>query len=114
LSGLNRPVAGNPVRQRVKPRREMVAQHMARLLGRDALPCLPTAPGIAPRLNTAAQELEAFRARAFAHLSIAGLAGLPQINLPVRTLDGCPSGLSFNGPRGFDRGLLEWAAGHFA
>jgi amidase len=97
-----------------KPKREMVAQHMAQLLGGDALLCLPTAPGIAPKLNTTAQELEAFRARAFALLSVAGLARLPQINLPVGTLDGCPIGLSLIGPRGFDRGLLEWTADHFA
>ena len=51
-----------------KPKREAVAQHMAQLLGGDAVLCLPTAPGIAPKLNTAAQELEAFRARAFALL----------------------------------------------
>ena len=107
-----RTIDPNDVAQ-AKPKREMVAQHMAQLLGGDALLCLPTAPGIAPRLNTAAQELEAFRARAFALLSIAGLARLPQINLPVGTLDGCPIGLSLIGPRGFDRGLLEWTAAPF-
>jgi amidase len=96
-----------------KPNREVVARHTAQLLGGDALLCLPTAPGIAPRLNTPAQELEAFRARAFALLSVAGLARLPQINLPVGTLDGCPIGLSLIAPRGFDRGLLEWTADHF-
>ena len=124
----HRPVFGPGIRERfqwtrtidandvakAKPKREMVAQHMAQLLGGDCLLCLPTAPGIAPKLNTAPQELEAFRARAFALLSIAGLARLPQINLPVGTLDGCPIGLSLIGPRGFDRGLLEWTAGHFA
>jgi Asp-tRNA(Asn)/Glu-tRNA(Gln) amidotransferase A subunit family amidase len=47
-------------------------------------------------------------ARALALLSIAALARLPRINLPVGTLDGRQSGLSLNGPRGFDRGLLEW------
>ena len=97
-----------------KPKREMVAQHMAQLLAGDAVLCLPTAPGIAPRLNTAPQELEAFRARAFALLSVAGLARLPQINLPVGTLDGCPIGLSLIGARGVDRGLLQWTAAHFA
>jgi amidase len=99
---------------KAKPQREVVAEHMARLLRGEALLCLPTAPGIAPRLNTPADELEAFRARAFALLSIAGLARLPQINLPVGTLDGCPIGLSLIGPRGSDRGLLEWTAAHFA
>jgi amidase len=99
---------------KAKPKREMVAQHMAQLFDGDTLLCLPTAPGIAPKLNTAPPELEAFRARAFALLSIAGLARLPQINLPVGTLDGCPIGLSLIAPRGFDRSLLEWTAAHFA
>jgi amidase len=97
-----------------RPRRELVAQHLAQLLGGDALLCLPTAPGIAPKRNTPAPELEAFRARAFALLSIAGLARLPQINLPAGSLDGCPIGLSLIAPRGFDRVLLQWTADHFA
>ena len=92
-----------------KPRREEVARHMAALLGDDALLCLPTAPGIAPKLNTPAGELEKFRARAFALLSIAGLARLPQISLPLGTLEDCPLGLSLIGPRGSDRGLLNWS-----
>jgi amidase len=96
-----------------KPKRETAAQHMAQLLGGDCLLCLPTAPGIAPKLKTAPEELEAFRARAFALLAVAGLARLPQISLPVGTLADCPIGLSLIGPRGSDRGLLEWTAAHF-
>jgi amidase len=96
-----------------KPKREAVAHHMDVLLGNDAMICLPTAPGAAPKLKTPTAELEAFRSRAFALLSIAGLARLPQINLPVGTVDGCPIGLSIIGPRGSDRGLLEWVATNF-
>jgi amidase len=96
-----------------KPKREAIAHHMDQLLGDDAMICLPTAPGAAPKLNTPPAELEAFRNRAFALLSIAGLARLPQINLPVGTLDGYPIGLSIIGPRGSDRGLLDWVATNF-
>ena len=95
------------------PGREAVARHMDSLLGDDAILCLPTAPGIAPRLNTPPAELEVFRGHAFALLSIAGLARLPQISLPLGTFDGCPLGLSIMGPRGSDQGLLDWAADHF-
>jgi amidase len=87
---------------------------MDALLGADALLLLPTAPGIAPKLNTPTNELEAFRARAFSLLSIAGLARLPQVSLPVGTSEGCPIGLSLIAPRGRDRGLLEWVASQFA
>jgi amidase len=93
--------------------RERFARHMDALLGDDALLILPTAPGIAPPLRTPAAELETFRARAFALLSIAGLARLPQVSLPLGTLEGCPLGLSLLAPRGRDRGLLDWIATHF-
>lgn len=97
-----------------RPGREAVARHMDSLLGDDAMLCLPTAPGIAPRLNTPPAEVEAFRANAFALLPIAGLARQPQISLPLGTFDGCPLGLSLIGPRGGDQGMLDWAAIHFA
>jgi len=96
--------------EQMKPKREEVARHMAELLGDDAVLCLPTAPGIAPKLATPAEELEAFRARAFALLYIAGLARLPQISLPLGTLENYPLGLSLIAPRGADRGLLAWVA----
>jgi len=96
--------------ERTRPQREAVARHLDSLLGDDALLCLPTAPGIAPKLATPAAELEVFRARAFALLSIAGLARLPQISLPLATMAGCPLGLSLVAPRGRDRGLLDWVA----
>jgi amidase len=97
-----------------KAARERVAGHMDSLLGGDSLLLLPTAPGIAPLIGTPMGELEAFRARALALLSIAGLARLPQVTVPVGTLDGCPLGLSIIAPRGRDRGLLDWIAAHFA
>jgi amidase len=96
------------------PRREAVAHYMDSLLADDAILCVPTAPGIAPRLNTPPAELEVFRGRAFSLLSMAGLARLPQISLPLGTFDGCPLGLSIIGPRDSDQGILDWAALHFA
>ena len=72
--------------------------------------CLPTAPGIAPKLATPAGELEVFRSRAFGLLSIAGLARLPQLSLPFGTLADCPLGVSLIAPRGADGGLLRFVA----
>lgn len=94
--------------------RKRMAARMRRLLGDDTFLLLPTAPGIAPRVGTATEELEAFRAQALMLLSIAGLARLPQVSLPLGTLHGCPIGLSIIAPRGRDRGLLDWIAVHFA
>jgi len=124
----HRPTFGPGVRERfawtrtiaaadvasAKAARERVAEHMGALLGDDSLLLLPTAPGIAPLIGTPAGELEAFRGRALALLAIAGLAGLPQMSLPLGTLDHCPLGLSLIAPRGRDRGLLDWVAAHFS
>ena len=92
-----------------KEKREQVAARMDAFLGEDSVLCLPTAPGIAPLRNTPADELEAFRAQALSLLCIAGLARLPQVNLPLGTLDGCPTGISLIGPRGADMLLLKIA-----
>jgi len=96
---------------RMRPLREKVTRHMDELLGGDALLCLPTASGIAPKLATPTADLEVFRARAFALLCIAGLARLPQLSLPLGTMAGCPVGLSLIASREADLGLLAWAAG---
>jgi amidase len=99
--------------ERMRPQRDAVAHHMTALLGDDAILCLPTAPGIAPKLATPLAELEIFRARAFAMLCIAGLARLPQISLPLGSLEGCPVGLSLIAPDRGDRGLLKWVTSQF-
>jgi amidase len=70
--------------ERRRLQRDHMAQHMDKLLGDDAVLCLPSIPGIAPKLATPAAELEVFRARSFALLSIAGLARLPQLTLRPR------------------------------
>ena len=87
-----------------------IAGRLDALLGADAFLLLPTGPGVAPRVGTPAAELEAFRARAFALLCIAGLARLPQISLPLGSVEGLPVGLSVIAPRGRDRALLDWLA----
>ena len=42
-------------------------------------------------------------------MSIAGVAGLPQITLPAAAVDGCPVGLSLVGGEGADESLLQLA-----
>ena len=65
--------------ERARPRREDVARHMASLLDSDAVLCLPTAPGIAPKIATPVAELEVHSGwRAFGLLCVAGLARLPR------------------------------------
>ncbi len=70
---------------------------------------LPTAPCIAPRLDHTPAELEHFRVRVMRLTCTAGLAGLPQVTLPIGTVDGCPVGLSLIGWPGGDEALLDLA-----
>ena len=70
---------------------------------------LPTAPCIAPRIETPAADLEDFRVRVMRLTCIAGLGGLPQMSIPAGTLAGCPVGLSFIGWAGGDEALLDLA-----
>jgi amidase len=71
---------------------------------------LPTAPCIAPRLDTPPEGLESYRVRVMRLTCIAGLGGLPQVSIPIGTVDGCPVGLSFIGWAGGDEALLDLAA----
>lgn len=90
-------------------KREEIARRMERLLAGNAVLVLPTSPGIAPRIGAPSAEIDDFRARALAILCIAGLARLPQVTLPLATLDGCPLGLSLVAGRGNDTMLLALA-----
>ena len=72
--------------------------------------CLPTSPRVAPLVDTPQDELEdRVRSQAMCLLCIAGLAGLPQVSLPLASLNGLPLGFSLVGPWGYDRQLLALA-----
>ena len=89
--------------------RDAARRRMDELLRDNAVLVLPTVPDIAPLLNTAAAALDDFRARAMSLLCIAGHAGLPQVTLPLATLNGCPIAISLIAARGNDALLLELA-----
>jgi amidase len=95
--------------QAARLKREQIAQRMAALLGDDTVLALPTVPDIAPMRGADPRATEDFRARALTLLCIAGLARLPQINLPLGKLNGCPIGLSVIGPRDSDMMLIALA-----
>jgi len=83
---------------------------MDELLQNNAVLALPSAPGIALPRNSPAGVVDGLRARALPMLCIAGLARLPQVSLPLATVDGCPVGLSLIAARGNDTLLLELAS----
>ncbi|MCZ6840434.1 MAG: amidase, partial [Alphaproteobacteria bacterium] len=89
--------------------RDIIRAHMHELVPPGTVVCLPTAPVIAPKVDTPPEGLEFFRANTLALTCIAGHSGLPQISLPAATVEGCPVGLSFIGWAGGDEALLDLA-----
>jgi amidase len=93
-----------------RARRRAITAHVESILGDDGVICLPTSPRAAPLRGTPADQVEVeYRNQAMRLLCIAGLAGLPQISLPMAKIDGLPLGLSLIGARNSDRGLIALA-----
>jgi amidase len=93
----------------LKADRAATAARLREVVGDDGILCLPTAPGPAPLRTATGDAVEAFRQRAQRLTCIAGLSGLPQISIPVATVDGAPVGLSLIAPPGRDLDLLAFA-----
>ncbi len=77
------------------------------MIGKDAVLCLPTAPGAPIRRDAPEAEFDAFRGRVLDFTAYAGIAGAPQITIPVGMAGGGPIGLSLISAPGADIGLLE-------
>ena len=83
--------------------------HLAKLLGDDGVLLMPTMPDVAPLVTADEAGLEDYRNQATRMLCIAGLAGFPQLSLPLGSRLGAPLGLSLLGPAGSDRSLVRLA-----
>jgi len=118
-----RPEIGPGVRERIEfsarvSKDEMQAarrvhaqarEHIFQTAQPGTIMALPTAPCVAPLIDGTPEDLDKFRTRVMRLTSTAGMAGLPQINLPIGTLGGLPVGLSFIGWPGGDEALLDLA-----
>ena len=90
--------------------RSEVRQRMDRLLDGRCVVCLPTVPILPPHRDSNLSAMAAAVDRIVTLTCIAGLTGLPQLNLPLgATPDGIPVGLSLIGWRGGDEALLDLA-----
>ncbi len=69
----------------------------------------PTSPAAAPKLGISLEAQNAVREATMGVTAIAGLAGLPEVTLPLGRVDGAPVGLSLVAAPGRDRQLLELA-----
>jgi amidase len=88
--------------------RKEVRKKMSDLLGKDGLLIIPTAPGSPPHLNQSGEEVESRRTRTLQLSCITGLAGLPQITIPLTNVKGLPIGLSVIAGPGQDIKLLSF------
>lgn len=78
-------------------------------LGENGVALLPSAASLAPRRDADPAAIDAVRLRTMAITCIAGIAGLPQVSLPVRTEGGEVLGVSLLGPAGSDLALIRLA-----
>ena len=78
----------------------------------DSVLALPSAAGPAPLRSEAAlggDVIEEHRRGTMMLTCLAGLAGLPAVNVPLRTAAGLPTGVCLLGAAGSDRELIRWA-----
>jgi amidase len=91
-------------------RREQIRRRLEDLMQPGDVLCLPTSPRVAPLKGTTADKVEVeYRNQAMCLLCISGHTGLPQVSLPVASLDSLPLGLSLLGARGSDVDLLAFS-----
>lgn len=86
--------------------RARVRSHLQTLLNGNKLICLPTAPILPIRRDATLTAMRAAVDRIVHLTCIAGLAGFPQVNLPLVSSGPIPVGLSLIGPPGSDLQLL--------
>ena len=89
--------------------RHRVVARARMLLEGGAILCIPTTPFTAPPLGLSLSQTDGLSGRIGVLTSFAGLAGLPQLNLPLARAGGKPIGLSIIGWRGADMRLVAVA-----
>ena len=92
-----------------KEQQDVVIKHLNGLFSTIDVLVIPTTPGIAPRCDADDATLANDRNALLALTAIAGLAGLPQLHMPLFTLHNAPCGLSLVGKKGSDLALLSLA-----
>lgn len=89
--------------------REAFRASMHRLLGAGSVLVFPSSPCEAPPRDATPASLDELRRRTQRVTAIAGLAGLPELSLPLARVSAGPVGLSLAAAPGRDRALLELA-----
>lgn len=95
--------AAQSARDTVRRHHDGIRRHLG-----DRVLVVPSVSSVAPPLRRA-QGLESLRRTTMQLTCIAGVAGLPAVNLPLVTSSGLPTGASLVGPAGSDRALIDLA-----
>jgi amidase len=102
VQSLDRRQVGDVMR-----RRENYCRRLARALGPRELLCLPTAPTISPLKGSIGRDRNSdYYQRTLSLTSIAGVARMPQVSMPLATSASAPIGLSLISAAGEDLFLL--------
>ncbi len=90
-------------------RREALSERMKWFLKPNDLICMPTAPALAPVKGSLGDDRRTchYHPRALSLTSVAGIARLPQVSIPLTQANGAPIGLSLLARRGMDGFLLS-------
>lgn len=89
--------------------REQLRTNIAEWFDQVDIVVMPTTPGPSPLLGASAEWMNNYRSQLMGLTAPAGLAGLPQVHLPVLSEAGAPMGVSLLAPAGCDRALLQLA-----
>ena len=84
----------------------LAARQQIRSFVGDRVVALPSASSVAPLIGS---DLDVVREATLQLTCLAGIAGLPAVNLPVTTAEGLPAGLCLVAAPGRDRDLLAFA-----
>lgn len=95
--------------QQAEVKRSQWIEQLLPLFEGQSVLVLPTSPDLPPLRDSDPSVLGDFRMRLMGMTAMAGLAGCPQIHLPLMPLDGIPFGFSLLGPRDSDLQLLALA-----
>mgnify|MGYP002633133118 CR=1 FL=1 len=106
ITGRNWSDAEHEAARAARPR---ITRIIDSFLADDGVIALPTTPFPAPLLGQTRSAMKTLRGRVITLTAIAGLAGTPQISLPLGRIDGLPVGLSLIGARGSDEKLIGFA-----
>ncbi|MCR8657822.1 amidase [Paenibacillus endoradicis] len=90
--------------------RQQIMATMNLMLDEDTLIIAPVTPSIAPFVNEQGEQVERRRNQTLQLSCVSGLAGLPQVSIPLKGEAGLPIGLSVIAGKHQDIRLLQWVS----